>query len=204
MLLNVEARREPVESGGQTQEKQRPQQGLCGYRKRQWVRGSEPLENPKETALGFVPGRRKWPEAPTLSTSPGTQRARSAVAFLQLPQSLWDPRTCWLKGFPFHALHCTVQKGGTSEKKKKSPLHIETTNPRAAGPWDICMGSFCLPPILPNREVFSSVPLGVFTPVVVHIMRTYPSVFPLEQGHCVLNLSRENIRTFWFFTYLKF
>ena len=95
---------------------------------------------------------------------------------------------------PCTPLHCPERRH--LRKKKKSPLHIETTNPRAAGPWDICMGSFCLPPILPNREVFSSVPLGVFTPVVVHIMRTYPSVFPLEQGHRVLNLSQENIRTF--------
>ena len=151
MLLNVEARREPVESGGQTQEKQRPQQGLCGYRKRQWVRGSEPLENPKETALGFVPGRRKWPEAPTLSTSPGTQRARSAVAFLQLPQSLWDPRTCWLKGFPFHALHCTVQKGGTSEKKKAhSTLKPPTLEQQVHGisAWGL---SVCLPFFLTER-----------------------------------------------------
>ena len=76
-----------------------PNRGLCGYWERQWVRGNEPLENPKEAA-------RKWPEALALSTSPGTQRARSAMAFLQLPQSLWDPGTCWFKGFQFHALHC--------------------------------------------------------------------------------------------------
>ena len=91
-------------------------------------------------------------------------------------------------------LHCLERRH--LRKKKENPLHVETTSTGAAGPWDIYMGSFCPFPILPNREVFSSFPLGVFILVLVHIMRTYSSVFPLEQGHHVLNLSKENIRTF--------